>query len=303
MILLPHILVTLAAVAADPAPADPHRANPIYQEVTGPGVMLSAKERVPLPAPFMADGLTAAQQTKVIKNLCVGPNPNEPLFDYDDVIQRGVNIPYYFNQRRLPNSDPDVPAYLVDVWFVTYGDLKALSKKDPQQLFAANPAGAESTVLEDDDLDQRKITRELKEPLRERYVYTVAPLLDRVEVGLTSRLVRSRSDESLITSSRVDARFAADKQYGNYWRALPDKDLDPDGKPGPKKPLEGGGFYLKITKLHEPPDALFVEMHQVSLEPKAWFGGSAILRGKIPLWVRDEVRRFRGTALKTLRSN
>jgi hypothetical protein len=302
MVPFPWVFLLLAAPGADPAPTAGHQDNPIFVEVLA-GVTLSARDRVPLPPPYMAGGLTAAQQVKVIKALCIGPNPNEPLFDYDDIMHRGIGIPYYFNQREVKTANPDVPAYLVDVWFITYGDLKALSKKEPQQLFAANPAGAESTVLEEEELEERSIKRELKAPLRERYVHTIAPLIDRVEVGLTSRIVGSRNEESLLVASRVDARFATDKTYGNYWRSLPDLDNDPAARPGPKRPLEGGGFYLKITRLYEPRDALFVEFHQVSLEPKAWFGGTAILRGKIPLWVREEVRRFRGTAQKTLRTD
>src|SRR5262245_38840010 len=290
MNLLPCVVLALAPAA------DAHEANPLYQELRTKGVAVSAQATLPLPAPYLPDGLKPDEQKAILEKLCVGPDPKKPLFRYEDVIERTAAAPRFLEQTQIKPSDPDAPAWANDLWFVAYGDLKALSKRDPQQLFASSPQGATSTILDEDELAERKITLDLKPPLRERIVNVEADLIDTVHISSTNDVVGSQTGESILVASKIDPRFVKDPKYPNYWQVLSQK----GGGPGPKRSLEVGAGYLKITRLAAPKDALLVEFHQIAAEPKEWFNGAPVLRGKIPLWVDQEVKNFRISSLKTL---
>jgi hypothetical protein len=297
MTLAPYLALALLAPTAD-APANPHEQNVLFQEMLTKGVPISKTETWKMPPPYMPDGLDAAAQEAVIAGLAKG------LFKIEDVYENSPVAPHYLSplDKPLKNSDPKAPAYPVDVWFVAYGNLKKLASKNPQQLLTGNPAEAEATILEEDDLAKRMIELKLtRPPLREQWVHTSAKLMDTVEVSSTRHSIVSQTDESLVVASQVDPRFAKDPMYANFWQMLPDPAVGRNQK-GPPQPLEVGAFYLKITKLKDPnhPNALFVELHQVSTEPKEWFNGAPILRGKIPIWVKDEVQKFRRTARRTV---
>jgi hypothetical protein len=301
-IMIPFALFALAlpAASSEPEKLPAHQTNPIYQELLSKGVSVGAGKKMIFRAPLMADGLTAADQKKRLKALCVGPNPKEPLFDYSDVIERGSAAAHFFENRRIKDSDPQAPASVNDIWFVAYGDLAKIAKRDPLQLFGTTPGDAVVTDLDSDALAKRKIKLNLKAPLRERYVNTSADLLDTVKLSLTSRAVISESSESLVVASKVDPRFTRDKEFPNYWQMLPDGlEANPKAPRGPLS-IEVGAFYLKVTRLSEPKDGLFVEFHQVSTEPKAWFNGAPDLRGKLPLWVDKRVKEFRVMSMKTV---
>ena len=69
-------------------------------------------------------------------------------------------------------------------------------------------------------------------------------------------------------------------------------------KVGPATPYGGAGFYLKITRLHEPAGAIFIEQHVVFAEPAGWFAGANLLRSKLPTAVQINVRAMRREWLK-----
>jgi hypothetical protein len=131
----------------------------------------------------------------------------------------------------------------------------------------------------------------------------VEVLLDRVQVEMTSVSVVSRTDESLLVATRLDPRFAGDPEFPNQWRKLVRDETEDKVTLGPPHPYDCTATYLKITRLHEPKEALFVEYHRVSTEPKEWFGGANLLRSKLPILIQSEVRTFRREAVKTLRGD
>ena len=53
------------------------------------------------------------------------------------------------------------------------------------------------------------------------------------------------------------------------------------------------GGYMKASRLAQPSGAVLVEYHLVFEEPQGWFGGSNLLRSKLPLVCQDGVRKFR----------
>ena len=147
------------------------------------------------------------------------------------------------------------------------------------------------------ELAARRITLETKDPPQEQYAYVVFPVLDRVQVSMTTYTYTSRIPSSIMVATKLDSRFQGDRDFPNAWRHIVRKE---EGKRelGPTHPFDGTGMYLKVTPLVEPAGALFVEYHRVSLEPKKWFDNPNQLRSKLPFLIRDEVRAFRHSLKK-----
>jgi hypothetical protein len=91
---------------------------------------------------------------------------------------------------------------------------------------------------------------------------------------------------------KLDPRFAADGEFPNRWRSI-DRLADEAEKLGPPRPYAGFGGYVRVTELREPAGALFVELHTAFQEPAEWFDGHNVLRSKLPLVTRENVRTFR----------
>jgi hypothetical protein len=239
----------------------------------------------------MPDGLDAGAQKDVITNLAEGFVTNPAR-----LYQPDLDAPYSVKLKLIEASPPDSPAYSLDVWFIAHGDVQALAKAVPGQVFAVYPPRAEVTPLGEEELKARNITISLKElPVWERYAHTRCVLLDEIEVRMTTRSVGSLTEASLVIASQIDPAFAGDQKHPNLWRRV-----KPSRGQGEPQSLGVHASYLKITRLAEPKDALFVELHQVITEPKTWFDGTALLRAKVPLWAQEEVRKFRQAARKTV---
>ena len=61
---------------------------------------------------------------------------------------------------------------------------------------------------------------------------------------------------------------------------------------GAKHPYSGTGFYLQVTRLGEPADAIFFEFHAAFNEPEGWLTG-ATLRSRLPTIIKFKVEQFR----------
>ena len=270
--------------------------NTLYRELREQGVSVSARGRAPLPAPTMGDGLDARAQEEVLTKL------TRDDFPLDEFVRKSVVAPQITRFRDIVPSDPKEPAYGVDVWFVAYGDLETLAKQDLHTLFGSNRKEVVARILTDAELEARNRKREIGKDREERYVHVEYPMLDRVQIEMTTLSVATRTTDSILIASRLDPSFTKDPNFPNRWRAI-DREGDQDaGKPvlGPPHPYECTAFYLKITRLHSPRGALFVEYHRVSTEPAEWFHGANLLRSKYPIVIQSEVRAFRRESLKTL---
>jgi hypothetical protein len=113
-----------------------------------------------------------------------------------------------------------------------------------------------------------------------------------VEVNATRHALLGRGPDCFLVAARIDPRFAADSAYPNRWRAI-SRDEAGYARLGPWNPYSAGGLYLQVTRLAAPPNAVFIELHQVFDEPQGWFSGANLLRSKLPLVVQEEIRTFR----------
>lgn len=271
-------------------PNDHEQLNPLYRELRQQGVDVGAAAPVPLPPPTLPDGLDSKKQQAILAGLA-GDD-----FLLEDLVRNSVVAPHLFKYRDLPNTDPQAPAHIVEVWFVAYGDLDALLQKEFLQR-ALQSAQKERKVhlLTEEELAQRKLAH--KE--NERYSFAEFPVLEKVMLSTTTRTVMSRTADSVIFATKLDPRFVGDPSFPNQWRSM-ERDSQGAVQLGKPQPYTGTAGYIKVTRLAEPPGALLVEQHMIFAEPKQWFGGANLLRSKLPLLIQNEARAFRREAVKSL---
>jgi hypothetical protein len=273
------------------AAAGHEQANPLYRALREAGVAVGAKAKAKLPEPALPDGLDARAQQAVLKTLA-GRD-----YAVTDLLENTPVAPYISKIRALTPSDPQAPAYGLDLWFVAYGDLETLTKKEfLESLLRSGRKEARVQVLDRAALAKRGLPAATEGGPEERYTHAVVALLDRVQVSATTRTALSRTPESLLFATQIDPRFTDDQAFPNHWRALTrDNEKSPAGPP---YPYDSAASYLKVTRLAEPRGALFVEYHLIYTEPVRWFDGANLLRSKLPTLMQSEVRSFRGRLAK-----
>ncbi len=266
--------------------------NELFEELQTKSIAVGPTEMAALPAPSMTDGLDAARQQEVLAAVA-GTN-----YSVEELVRPSVVAPFVLKYRDVRPSDPDAPAYGIDLWFVAHGDLDALAGKDFLDKWQVGRKDQQVHVLTAAELEKRKLKERSGEGRQERYGHAVFTVLDRVQVSATLHSVVTRQADSILAAARVDPRFRDDAEFPNRWRSI---GRDDDGKPvlGDPHPYGGAGAYIKITRLIEPVGALFVEYHLVFAEPKDWFGGANLLRSKVPILTQSEVRAFRRELART----
>lgn len=262
-------------------------ANPLFEQLRSEGVAVTAETKTPLPAPQMADGLDAAGQRAVLEKV-VGKR-----FTVRDFTAKVGTAPQVHALHKIAVTGSDAPRALgIDVVFIAYGSLETVASRDFLEDLHKKSRDREVHILSKEELEKRKLTAKSSNEREERYSHGVFIVLERVELHASLHTVVSRQADSLVAATLIDPRFAADSDFPNQWRKIT---VDEEGqrKLGPEQPYSGAGGYMKITRLHEPEGALFVEYHLVYTEPKGWFSGADPLTTKLPAIIQSEVRSFR----------
>jgi hypothetical protein len=286
MFLVPLLLVVIPAAPAK----DDTQENALYKSLLEPGLAISSGAKAKFPEPTMPDGLDAAHQKAIIEGLI-----NDD-YSFEQFMRKSVVAPQLLKLRDVDSSNPKAPGRGIDVWFVTYGDLKALDdEKFLERLVNAGKGEGKGKELTKEELAKRKITR--TDDKHESYGHIEFDFLEKVHLSATGRAVWTRSDDSVVVAGVIDPRFQGDKEYPNQWQSI----IKEGGmsKLGTAIPWSEAGFYLKITKLSAPIGALFIEQHIIFAEPTGWFDGANLLRSKLPIAVQSNVRSMRKEWAKT----
>jgi hypothetical protein len=286
-------MVALVLAGALALSAAPHsEANPVFRQLVEQGVTPSGEAFTPLPTPTMPDGLDVAGQRKVLES--VG-RPHS----YDQFMRKSVVAPHVLRMHEVAGPDPKAPLQAVDIFFVAYGEMDALTNKNflKNAFQEDKQEEAEGLAMTPEQLAERSIVIPPESQDHEGYGQTTMRLLNQVELSVVGRSYWSRTDDSIVTAAMVDPRFTDDPQWANVWRPLT---RTPGGKleRGAPQPYRGAGLYMKITRLARPAGALFVEAHIVYAEPHSWFDGANQLGAKLPAVTQQKVREMRQEMLR-----
>jgi hypothetical protein len=281
------LALALLALSAGAAPAT---GNPLLDELLAQGLPAGATT-LRLPPPVMADNLDAAQQQKILDKA----SGSHPL---DLFLRKSDDAPFTIKIESVEVGGQRV-GQTMDVLFVAHGPLAAVTKNDgldkllgTAEKKAASGGSGKAQALTPEALKTRGITPLGDGGADERYVSIEADFLDKVRVTGVARSVRTLGPGTVTAAMQLDLRFANDAEFPNRWRSINRLAEDKD-QLGPPLPYAGFGGYVKVTELKVPAGALFVELHTAFQEPKGWFDGPNVLRSKLPIATRENVRSFR----------
>lgn len=130
----------------------------------------------------------------------------------------------------------------------------------------------------------------------ERFAQVQLSLLNRIEVRGVIRLQRRLGGDSLEVAWAFDHRFDSLPDYRATAARFTSNELGERVRGSPE-PYAGGGGIVVARQLPRDaaagPPVVVVESRLVFSEPEAWFGGSNLLRAKIPLITQEGVRSLR----------
>ena len=206
----------LLVVALLPCADDQATVNPLYQQLRAKGVAVSEKTRARLPAPEMADGLSAAEQKKVITKL-LGDD-----VDYDHFVENSIYAPTLLRPlRQVPDANPKAPAHEMNLYFIVHGDIKKLrNRKTLEELAGPEQKKGEGKELTPADLKTRGITIAPEADKREGYGHAVINLLDSIKLEVTGHSYYTKNEGSIVLAAEVDPRFGRDREFPNQWQPL-----------------------------------------------------------------------------------
>jgi hypothetical protein len=266
-------------------------ANELLETLVNRGVQLGPQETVLLPKPALDESMPEDAKQQAITALLGG------RYDWEAFARKSVVSPFVLkiseNDRQAGNIGRQV-----DIYFVAYGPLSKLAGDDylQKQLgIAASDSdsanGERARMLTADELAKRGLVdKQGGDDLR--WVAVESTFLGKVRISITTRNVKTVTNDTVVVASTVDPRFDQDAEYPNLWRSI---SADEAGRRqlGPPQRYSGLASYMKATKLGGADDLLFVEYHVAFAEPEGWFNGTNLLRSKLPIVAQDMVRKFR----------
>ncbi len=290
-------VLAVGAVAADEVSSEAggiHTSeNHVLRQLLIDGIRTADGQTFQLPAPMMSDDLSPQQQQDLIKQNLGG----RPI---DRYLRNSVVAPHICQLTDAVKTEA-FTIRQVDFWFIGYADLEQLTSS---QFVIFNEADETTTLeIKNKALTARGLPRTTDAGgniLSETFGHLRYNLLNKIQLAATGRAFVTRGESSIVAAGIVDPRFRDDAEYPNQWRRLSPDDA---GKlvAGATQPYDGGGGYLKATRLSEPRGALFIEGHLLLVEPIGWFGGKNQLRAKMPAIIQSQVRSVRRALLKTSR--
>ena len=290
-----------ASAAAPPATADLSGENPVLIELVEKGIQMPDGTVIKLPAPTLGNGMDATAQKAAIKKIM----PKNCT--YEDFTDSSTQAPFGLKKRtpkgKAAKDKQEYTFRTVDLGFVAHGRWDVLNSdkfadgftKPSTKANTKNQGGAlkKSGFLSKEEMAKRSLQSLTKKGQEDRYFFSTFSLFDMVEVSATRYAVLSKTPSTITLAARLDPRFVDDAEYPNQWQPI---DKDALGNPvlGKKQPYSGAGFYLKITRLSEPADAIFIEFHSAFNEPQGWFDGQPMLFQKLGTIAKFQVEQFRG---------
>lgn len=276
------LLFTLLMLAGDGHLAQ----NTVYTKLISEGIEIG-EAKVKFPEPTMIDGLSKEAQTEIIT--MIGGN----AYSYDQLLRPSTVAPHIMPTPELVENEK-ARYRVADFYFVAYGKLDALTDADVlQQMLDPNKEEGEGEGIPAEDLAKYGVRIDPKDKDHEAYGHVNYLLEKKVDLSLTGRAFWSQTDESIVATLLIDPRFDGDGQLANVWRPM-SRDVSGQLVKGDPQTYSGMGMYMKVTKLKDVENGLFVECHFIFSEPHDWFNGQNYLASKLPPVISKQVRTMRG---------
>jgi hypothetical protein len=294
--MLNFALLAACLFAASPADLpETAPANPVFEELTEKGVTLSDGKAYKLLPPSMGDGLSPTDQKAVIEKIA-----KMKKLTFENLTDERTEAPVVLIIRTLKESENDSSTVrAIDLWFIAHGKWDVLNSREfldslskSKNAENKNEVVSKSGFLSEEELKKRDIDLESTPEREMKIAYATFSLFDQVELSATRLAVATRSKTAILGAARMDRRFDADADYPNRWRPIEHSASD-EVSYGKPQPYSGGGSYIKVTKLADPADSIFIECHLIYEEPYGWFDGGELLNSKLPTIVKAKVRSFR----------
>jgi hypothetical protein len=268
-------------------PADTMQANTLFADLVSKGVAVTPQVTVQLPAPALADGLSADEQNKQMEKVS---KKDAQTF----IINSSVNPTWSINAIR--DSAGKQIGSEVHFYFVALGDLKTISDaglltKLVEISDANRSLPREAKALSPEEHQARNLEETSRPGYEDWYYGLNIPVMNLIQLSGIGFAVRTRTDESILAAINYLPKFQDDPEYSSVWRKIVSKAGVPTVD-DVKNPYEGLGGYLKATQLQGSNDRVFVECHLVFAQPEEWFGGKDPLTSKLGIGIRDNVRKF-----------
>lgn len=283
------VLVGDRASAAGPA-AD---RSDLFRRLIGEGISVTPRRTVALAPPVFRPDASSDDRRAQLRELA-SPHAWQ-RFRRDSVV-----APVAIDLEYLRDPDGSRVGHRVGVAFVVHADLETLRDRDAMgKLFGGQREAAEESDAYRGAAISGETLRELGiefEPDRETFGWVELTLLERIILHGVIRSQRSESPDRLTVCWILDERFTdasiEEPRYRNWWLKLRRDELGRERR-GQRRAYAGAGGYITAARLPELPGASLVEARLVVHEPPQWFGGSNLLRSKLPLVIQESVRTFR----------
>jgi|GEM_PF-5193730 len=300
--------------ASDPQIAKEHAtANPLFQLLTAP-VTAPSDLLVPvmdhgivLPAPILADGLSAAEQNKVLEQFATGRKTvSLPRLRAPKIAHDAIQLWDHARISELKKIQTTDMVTTVTAVVTAEGRLETVADREfLEQLIAvfqekkreqddeqAEQPEEESAEVEAETLKKAGIDPEqLANQDQERIRWVRGSLEETLKLSGVARSYWTQTKDSVLIAVAFDRRFDFDDKLRPAWEKYERKEN------GALALVEKGssycfGAYVKVTQL-QGTDILFAELHAAVIQPHVWFKGRDTLSSKLSTLVNDEAKSLR----------
>lgn len=280
-VLLLGVAVALCVSEAWPQGSKPP-ANPLKDQFLDKGLVIPGVGPYKLPKPLVHEGMTAKELQNALKQ-AAGMSP------YEEFIKGTRYAPTPCDLLEVKDKKGNRHAHHIKLHMIALGKLETVINNNLLTQLIGGSKG-KTKPLTAKELKDRKLDLLAAKGVEDRYEVLEMVLDEKVNISGITRTIKTSASKTAFSATILDDRFAKDSKYPNAWQHL-DVNGKLVGKPSTYSGM--GGYVVAIQLPDRKDDAVYLEMHYIIHEPKAWFGGRERLRSHMRNVVKDNAREFR----------
>lgn len=217
---------------------------------------------------------------------------------WDQFVRDSVVAPVQIDLDYLKDAQGDRLGQKAHFAFVVHAAVSTLRDSEAmEQMFATEVGETESEGFQSRPLGDAELQElGIEKGEGESYGWLQVTLLNKIEVSGVIRSQRQDGEDFIVIAWKLDERFSESSASGeklqNQWRELKRDDTGNVVR-GEGRSYSGAAGYLLVTAIEGVPNASMVEGLVLLHEPEDWFGGSNLLRSKLPLMIQESARKLR----------